>query len=57
MKFSVMHGRIFNIGVMLLEQVVVLTVNTINDWLLFENFLVGLSVGMCFKSVTYNGSE
>ena len=52
-----MHGRIFNIGVMLLEQVVVLTVNTINDWLLFENFLVGLSVGMCFKSVTYNGSE
>lgn len=57
MKLSVMHGRMFNIGVMLLEPLVVLTLNIINGQLLFKKFLLGLSVGMCFKSVTYTGSE
>jgi hypothetical protein len=49
-KFSTTCGRRLNIGFMLLEPLVALTLNFINDNVLFTNFSIGLSVGTRFVS-------
>jgi hypothetical protein len=51
-KFSTTCGRRLNIDLMLLEPLVALTLNFINDKLLFIKLLIRFSVGTCFVSVT-----
>jgi hypothetical protein len=52
-KFSTTCGRRLNIDLMFIVPLVVLTLNFINDKLLFiKTFSIGLSVSTCFVSVT-----